>query len=272
MTSAVAEAKNSVEKTSREARTEITTKSATSLASIRETSAEAESVSSEATEKAKKQSEAIQRLGSEATKQFSKEAAAVKSEVNTARTQIQAASELQPQMKMMQDQLGAARDQLQAQQKMLSSSEDFVKQVFSSHTYAVFDLKTLRQDKFVVVPPPSKDIKNTVLYVLLPTAPIQGTMQLQYRIFLQPPGSYFVLHNLLVFFWGDPPDGLKQSELTASYFPDTSDNDLIHKLDYRDGRVFADGEPLLKFGQPDLDFKGSKWIKMIDPATGKPMP
>ncbi len=263
LNSAVTNAKDSVDSTSNQARDKIQENSSKALSSINQMSQKAEEASSQTTRIAEQKSEDIRRQGAKASAQFDGEAASIKKEVDVARSQIRSASELQPQMKTMQNQLGEARDQLQAQQKVLSSSETFIKHVFSSHAIAVINLNNMASDQYVVVPPPSSQIKNTVLYVLLPASPIPGTIQLQYRFSIQPPNSYFSLHNLLIFFWGDPPEALKASELTASYFPDSEDRDSIHKLIYKDGRVFADGEALPKFGQPDIDFKGSKWIPMV---------
>jgi hypothetical protein len=67
--------------------------------------------------------------------------------------------------------------------------------------------------------------------------------------------------DLVVFFWGDPPDNLKQKPLIASYFPDKSDDAAkIKSLSVRDGRVYADDQPLPNLNQPDPDFLGDKWI------------
>jgi hypothetical protein len=60
---------------------------------------------------------------------------------------------------------------------------------------------------------------------------------------------------------------LEQKPLTVSYFADQSDKELIKSLTMKDGRVFADGEPLPKFGQADPDFKGDKWIPRVPPKT-----
>lgn len=106
--------------------------------------------------------------------------------------------------------------------------------------------------------------------------PIQGTLQLQQQVAVQPPDSYFNIHNLVVFFWGDPASGLEQKPLTVSYFPDKSDADKIHTLSDHDGRLFADDQPLPKFDRPDPDFKGNKWMKveggevtLIEPSRPK---
>ncbi len=158
----------------------------------------------------------------------------------------------------MRGQLTKATTELAAQQKVISNSEDFVRHVFSTHATYMFTFPTFIQPTSIIVPAPA-GVKNSVVYMLLPVTPMEGTIQLQYKIFLQPPNSYFHLHNLLIFFWGDPPENLKQDTLSVSLFPDTSDKELIKNITFKDGRVFADGEPLPKLGMPDPDFKGSKW-------------
>ena len=168
-------------------------------------------------------------------------------------------------MENTQRQLEQALVQVQAQQKVISSSQEFVKQVFSSHTTDMFPIGPGQSDKYVVVPPAGGN-GMTFVYLLLRSSPIQGTLQLQFYIYSEPPGSYFVLaHNLVVDVWGDPPGNLQGKPFEVSYFPDTSDKDLITSLTVKDGRVFADGEPLPKLGQADPDFKGNKWMPMANP-------
>ena len=68
------------------------------------------------------------------------------------------------------------------------------------------------------------------------------------------------IHNLVIFNWGDPADNLKAHQLSASYFPDDSDKDVIKALSEREGRVYADGEPLFRLGETDAGFTGNKWV------------
>jgi putative transposase len=91
---------------------------------------------------------------------------------------------------------------------------------------------------------PPKDRNRSVIFMLLSASPVRETLQLQYRVFAQPPNSFITVHNLVVFFRGDPLGNLTDQQLSASYFPDDSDKDLIKTLSERDGRIFADGEPL----------------------------
>jgi hypothetical protein len=238
------------------------------------------------TDTAKKSSEEIAAASSQATKDISKELdeskkaiggalvnaaqqtqelkrvmLQVQDEIDRSRTELQAANKIQSEVEDMRKQLAQATSDIQAQQQVLSSSEEFVKSIFSSHVVEIFNIGQPPKDHYAVVPPPTKEIKRTVVWLLLDAAPIQGTLQLQYHTYIQPPNSYFrIAHNLVVFFWGDPAETLERKPLTVSYFPDKSNKELIRSMSERDGRVFADDEPLPKFNEPDPDFKGNKWI------------
>ncbi len=167
-------------------------------------------------------------------------------------------------MEAIQKQLGKATSDLQAQQQVISNSEEFVKHVFSSHITAIYNLPQIPTNQYKILPRLASS-GNSVLLLILPSAPIPGTLQIQYSVLIEPPNSFTTLHNLLIFFWGDPPETLKQKQISISYFPDSKDKDLIHSLSEHDGRIFADGEPLPKFNQPDPDFKGDKWIPAAAP-------
>jgi hypothetical protein len=173
-------------------------------------------------------------------------------------------------MTAMQGQLSEAIGKVQQQQNTLSSTEDFIKQVFSSHQTRFFgvdtklsetDVVALQNKLEIIVPPKQKD-GNTVVYLLLPQAPVEETIQIQYQIYVQPRNSFLHVKNILIFFWGQTPLGLNTAPLAVSYFPDTSDTDIAHALSYHDGRVFADDQPLPKIGELNPDFKGNKWIKV----------
>ena len=70
------------------------------------------------------------------------------------------------------------------------------------------------------------------------------------------------ISNLVIFSWGDPADNLKAHELTASYFPDSSAPPAITALSEKEGRVYADGEPLFRIGEADPGFAGNKWVSL----------
>jgi hypothetical protein len=191
--------------------------------------------------------------------EISRDTKSFRSDLEGSRQQLQAANKLQPEIETIRKQLTQATNDIQAQHKIISSSEDFAKSVFSTHAYEIFDLVQPPRDRYAVIPPVKPG--NTVVLLLLQKSPIPGTLQLQQFVAVQPPNSYFpVVHNLIMFFWGDPPAGLLTKPLSVSYFPDADDKDLIHSLSEHDGRWFADDQPLPKFNQPDPDFRGNKWM------------
>jgi hypothetical protein len=230
----------------------------------------------------KKSGEEISRSSSQVMQQMSKEAQelrdavvhtktsiaethahiqSLEAELENARVKLQTASKMQPEIEDIRKQLVQAMSAIEDQQKVLSSSEEFIKSVFSSHMVEIFKIDQSSQGRYAVVPPTTKEAARTVVWILLDAAPIHGTLQLQYYISVQPPYSYFrIAHNLIVFFWGDPTERLQEKPLSISYFPDKSDKELIRSLSEHDGRVYADNEPLPKLSGPDPDFKGNKWI------------
>jgi hypothetical protein len=214
------------------------------------------------------QSQSIKDTTQKTRTDISKEGAAVRGDVDSTRQSLQAASKIEPEVEVMRQQLAKATSDIQGQQKVISSSQDFIKSVFASHAVDLFQVGQPPQTRYAVIPPLQGG--NTVVLLLLQKTPIDGTLQLQYNIFSQPPNSYFHLfHNVIVFFWGDPPDNLKQKPLSVSYFPDTDDKDLIQSLSVHDGRAWADDQPLPKFNQPDPDFKGNKWMP-VGPSPPPP--
>jgi hypothetical protein len=258
--SSVELAKKAVSDSSSEAKNEISATATKSVREINNTSKSANDASLEATLRARTLSNSAVHTKAELTQ----EALSVRTEVENSKLELASASKLRPEIESLRTQLGSATSAIEAQQKVLASSEDFAKQIFSSHLSETFYLDQLVKPRSIVVPPPGEK-GITVVYLLLPSAPIRGTLQLQYNIFVQLPETYFNIHNLVVFYWGDPADNLKQKPISISYFPDISDKELITSLTIRDGRVYADDQPMPKMNAIDQDFKGNKWTPIINP-------
>ncbi len=263
---AVDSAKSTVTATANTARQQIQDSSNTSLASIQNASLAAQKASGQAATDAKVQSQLISKTASETKHELSLESADVKSQVAATRSQLEAAQTLRPGMEETQKQLATALEQVQAQQKAISSSQNFVKEIFSSYTTDIITVGAEPVGASAIQPQGEKPFtlngkQSTIVFLLLRSTPIQGTIQVQWGTAAEPHNSYLiVLHNLLVTFWGDPPGNLGQSAFNISYFPDTGDKETIKSLAVKDGRVYADGEPLPKIGQADPDFKGNKWM------------
>jgi hypothetical protein len=193
-------------------------------------------------------------------------------QIATTQSQLEAAQALRPGMEATQRQLTTALAQVKEQQKVISSSQNFVKEIFSSYTTDIVWVGKEPKTKYAVVPPEDGSLslngkKITAVYIVLSSVPIAGTVQLQWGVYSQPRNSYVIFHNLLIAFWGDPPGELVNNAFDVSYFPDKGDTDTIKSLVFKDGRVFADGEPLPKFGHPDPDFRGNKWIRGLTAPT-----
>jgi hypothetical protein len=262
-------AKTTVTETANTAKQQIQTSSNGSLTSIRNASAEAQKASGQAATDAKVQSQLIAMTASKTKRELSEESADVKNQVTATKSQLEAAQALRPGMEETQKQLTTALEQVQHQQKVISSSQNFVKEIFSSYTTDIVSVGSNPNNTYAIQPPtPGKPIvwngkTITVVCILLHATPIQGTVQLQWGVYAQPRNSYTMLwHNVFVTFWGDPPGNLGQNAFNISYFPDTQDKDLIKSLAVKDGRVYADGEPLPKVGEADPDFKGNKWTSI----------
>jgi hypothetical protein len=262
----VDKAKQSVTDTAKKRSEEIANASSQSKQDISKAVDAAKSDITRASSETVGQSKSMKATVLQSKAEISKETTSFRTDLEGSRQQLQAATKLQPEIETLRKQLEQANNDIQKQQKVISSSEDFVKSVFASHRVEIFLINQAPNNRYVVLPPTTTNA-NTVVYLLLAETPISNTIQLQYHVFAQQPNTYFqVVHNLLIFFWGEPPGNLMNKQLSVSYFPDRTDKDLIHSLSLRDGRCYADEEPLLKFNQSDTEFKGNKWM----PLTANP--
>jgi hypothetical protein len=194
----------------------------------------------------------------QAKKDIGQERVDVQNQIDGVRGQLKSAGELQPEITTLRQQLGQARQDIEDQKKVLASSQEFAKQIFQSYETEYFQGPQTPADRIRVLP--RKQGNGATVYLLLSDSPILQTTQLQWKVFAQPRNSYFTLHNLLIFAWGDPAQNLNDGQLSVAYFPDKSDKELIKSLSDRDGRAFADGEPLPRMNEPDTEFKGNKWM------------
>lgn len=266
--SSVDRAKQAVKTASESTEQQIKESSAKSLKDINAAAVKATGASEQASSQINSQAKGAVRLTADLKKDLDQQAASVHSDIGHVRSELSAAEELRPRIEAMQTQLSEAINEVKEQEKTLSSSEEFAKKVFSSHRTLTYDLKTYPATGALVIPNKSSN-QGAVVFLLLPEKPIAETLEIKYRIFAQPRNSYFVLQNIVVFFWADPAATLKDWPLEISYFPDTGDKDIAHALSIRDSRVYADDIPFPKFGESDPDFKGNKWMPLI-PATPNP--
>lgn len=226
-----------------------------------------------ASDNAIKQSQSMQAQAVQSKAEISKNTASFQSALDASRHQLQSASDLQPEIQKLQKKLAQTNMEVENQKQILSNSQDFVRSIFSTHRADIFfglpQHQGAPQGRYVIIPPVTGN-GNTVVLLLLSATPIPNTLQLQYHVFAQQPNTFMIIaHNLLMFFWGETPVNLENKQISASYFADLGDKETIQSLSEHDGRWFADDQPLPKFGQPDPDWKGNKWMPQPQP-TAKP--
>ncbi|MGA9798585.1 MAG: zinc-ribbon domain-containing protein [Terriglobales bacterium] len=133
------------------------------------------------------------------------------------------------------------------QQSKLVSTNELVTAMFSKGQVENFATSIGNATNFLVVPQPAVggNQKGAIVFMLLKSAPIFQTVQLNFHIFVQPKSSYFLRGNLITFFWGDPAESLKPFPLEVSYVPDPTYKGVVYsKLSLKDGHVFADDQQI----------------------------
>jgi len=87
---------------------------------------------------------------------------------------------------------------------------------------------------------------GAIVFMLLKSAPIYQTIEVRWKVYSQPHGSYGIQNNVLIFSWGDPAESIKQYPLEVTYVPDpTSKNPAFKALSVKDSVIFADGVKLM---------------------------
>ena len=194
--------------------------------------------------------------------EMQQEAAQFKEQVAQSQSQIDSVNKLRPQFDGMRSELTKATNELDAQRKVLSSTEEFTKHVFSTHAIAMFKFPTAVQSNVIVVPTPIDGDNIAMVVALLPNTPIEGTLQVQFGPLVQPPYLYTHIHNLVLFKSNANAEVLKTLQMVVTYFPDTSDKTILNLLTIKDGQIFADGKPLSQFGElSNPDFAWNKWMR-----------
>ncbi len=141
-----------------------------------------------------------------------------------------------------------ANKSIAQQQSKLVSTNELVTAMFSKGQVETFAASGGNTANFVFVPIPAmggNNQKGAIVFMLLKSAPIFQTVQINFHIYVQPKSSYFLRANVITFIWGDPADNLKQFPLEVSYVPDPTYKGVVYsKLSIKDGHVFADEQQI----------------------------
>ncbi|HEV2342336.1 MAG TPA: hypothetical protein VGS15_11105 [Candidatus Acidoferrales bacterium] len=162
--------------------------------------------------------------------------------------QIQASSEhVNSSVAEIDRKIDAANKDIAAQEQKLASTNELVKSLFSKGTTEYFDTKN-NSNRIVTIPLK----KGALVYMLLGAAPISQTLEVKWRVFSQPRGSYFpIANNVVMFIWGDPADSLKEYPLEVTYIPDpTVKSEPFKSLSLKEGHLYADGNQLQEVPAP----------------------
>ncbi|MCU1320374.1 MAG: hypothetical protein JWM43_23 [Acidobacteriaceae bacterium] len=267
--SSVNEAKQAVQNSASEAEGQIKTSSNTSVQKIDAAAKSATDASAKASSDVDVQVRRISKETAQMSSDVAKQTTSLKTDIGHSRAELDAVNQMRPQMLAIRNDLAGAKSDIEEQKKILSSSLEFAKKVFSSRVTTIFGFPTASNsaisagNSYVVVPPKDGKPGSSMVYMLLSNAPIDQTVELKYRFFVQPRNSYSHVQNILIFRWDDPAENLKLQPLEVTYFPDTDVKELVQALSFHDGRVFADDQPMPKNWGGRSRFQG----KQMDQAT-----
>ena len=135
----------------------------------------------------------------------------------------------------------AASKRMSEQEQKLASTDELVKTLFSKGVTEYF--QTTANAPNVVIAPRAN---GATAFMLLQSAPIYQTIEVKWRVFSQPRGSYGIVNNVLTFNWGESAEALKQNPLEVTYVPDpTAKNAAFKTLSVKDNSVYADDKKLM---------------------------
>jgi hypothetical protein len=161
---------------------------------------------------------------------------------------VSANKHIESLVKELDTKVDDANKTIASQQAKLISTNELVTAMFSKGQVEYFQFtqdETPRSVLFAIPAQPGAPQKGAMIYMLLKSAPIYQTVQLNFRIYVQPKGSYHNVGNVLIFFWADPAANVKEFPLEVSYVPDPSYKGVVYsKLSMKDGHVFADAQQI----------------------------
>jgi len=141
-----------------------------------------------------------------------------RSEGETTRQVATANAKIEGQLNDLSSKVDQANGEIADQQKKLIDTGELVKSFYSNLRSQFFDFTSFSADH--LFREGSVGQPRRVVLMLLKDAPIPESVQIQFHVFSQPRNSFLVIGNLIVFFWGDSAENLKQHSLNVSYAKD----------------------------------------------------
>lgn len=169
--SGVSSAKRTVSEIADTTSKDLSNTSARAVSDIQEAAEKAIAANQTSSEKASRLSSDLAKDTERTRSQMAHDASSLRNEVAASQSQLEAVDKLQPQFDAMRSQLTKATSDLAAQQKVISNSENFVRQVFSTHKTVLFQLDPFIKSDSIVIPR-SGNTGNSVVLMLLPESPL----------------------------------------------------------------------------------------------------
>jgi hypothetical protein len=169
--------------------------------------------------------------------ELSVKVAALESQTTTKVTS--ATKRIEQQVNEVDQRVSDAQARISETEQKLTDTGELVKSLFASSRVEEFDETMVGH--YIV----REGNNRRVIYMLLKEIPIPQSVQLQFYISTEPRNSYFTINNVVIFFWGDPPEVLKQHPLLVSYTADPNAKEKpFHTLEIRKDLIFADSVQL----------------------------
>jgi hypothetical protein len=151
--------------------------------------------------------------------------------------------QLERQLTDLSTQLQTAKETIEVQQKKLTNTNELVNAMFSQGKTETF--YTLRRSTPGIALRAYPDPNLVQVFLALKSAPILQTVQVQWWVAVQPRYSYSVVHNIVIFNWGETLNNLDNHPIEVSYVPDpTYKGDVYSNLFVKDGHLIADGKQI----------------------------
>jgi hypothetical protein len=130
--------------------------------------------------------------------------------------------------------LNQLRSDISKQQKDMELTRTQLADLFASLRTEVHDVVNSKKLQLVPAGP-----KRAILVVRLDATPVRGSVRLQWHLFAQPPNSYAINKNVLVFNWGDDVPKLTTQQLYVSYAADSTATERLGDLASRSDGIYA---------------------------------
>lgn len=128
---------------------------------------------------------------------------------------LKRSSEASQAITKAQDRIVGAQGEIDSQRKDISDVKYLVRGLLSATETEVFNEE---DEKRYVVTPVTGDTAQAVAIFVLKDVPFKDSVRVQFHVWPQPPNSYSVSGNLIIFRWGESIESIKGEALKKRHF------------------------------------------------------